>query len=176
MTLAPAPAEPYAAEVEYDEDDTAGDEHADDVPDDDEGDFEAEADQSWPDPVQPDDSAPSASFTVSNPLQGVPPATLIGLAVVAVGALVFRWLKKRKASKRESGDCAWVWREPAQPDSGSASTSKQPGDPSRPLLGSSLAITETCASAHAIAHTIMLCAPACGAWPYVQFHPSPRLR
>ena len=130
--------------------------------DDDDGDFEPGP--APPEPVQPDENAPSASFTVSNPLQGVPPATLLGVATVALSALLLRWLRKRKGRKKSSVDSSWAWHEPAPTGSGGGSSSGQSVDLSRPLQGSTLAIAEKCALPDALhCNLLRFCGTAAGA-------------
>jgi hypothetical protein len=84
------------------------------------------------------DDAPSASFSVSNPLQGVPPATVIAVAVVAFGVAILRWVRKRRRKSKSKTSLAWAWRTKDEVPSGRAA------DLSRPLLGCSLAVAEKC--------------------------------
>ena len=102
---------------------------------------------------------PTASFSVANPLQGVPPATAISVSVLAVGALLVRWLAKvhkRKAGKRARRASAWAWQSEELPQERDAKA-----DLSTPLLGTSLAVAQKYALRSAFACSTPSCCRCC---------------
>ena len=85
--------------------------------------------------------APSASFSVSNPLRGLDGKALVPVIVLGLLAAFVRWRRRRKRAKQGAKERnTWAWKTGYEIPSGT------PVDLSRPLLGSSLAIGEKCAS------------------------------
>lgn len=87
------------------------------------------------DPPELDKGAPSASFSVSNPLHGMDATPLLAMAALAVIGIVARWLRRRGRSSTADAT-VWAWQ------SGEVAPSAAPL--SRPLLGATLAISEKC--------------------------------
>jgi hypothetical protein len=83
------------------------------------------------------DAAPSATFSVSNPLRGLSATAIVEIAASVFVALILGWARKRlRKGARKDDNKAWAWR--------TDNTVPAVGMPdlSRPMLGASLVISE----------------------------------